>query len=50
MFHTDAIDVILIGVQEVIGASAENVKGIIVASANSVMTWELWWGGEGIPN
>lgn len=36
--HTDVIDVILIGVQEVIIASAESVKGIIVASANSVMT------------
>lgn len=35
---TDVIDVILIGVQEVIIASAESVKGIIVASANSVMT------------
>lgn len=37
-FHTDAIDVILIGVQEEVVASAESVKGIIVASANSVMT------------
>lgn len=38
LLHTDVIDVILIGVQEVIIASAESVKGIIVASANSVMT------------
>lgn len=32
------MDVILIGVQEVIVPSAQSVKGIIVASANSVMT------------
>lgn len=32
------MDVILIGVQEVIIPSAQSVKGIIVASANSVMT------------
>lgn len=32
------MDVILIGVQEVIVPSAQSVKGIIVASSNSVMT------------
>lgn len=42
--HRDnVIDVILIGVQEVIDASAESVKGITFASANSVMTQLVGW-------
>lgn len=36
--HTDVVVVILIGAQEVIEASAQSEKGIIFASANSVMT------------
>lgn len=36
--HTKVVDRILISVQEIMAASAQSVKGLIVASANSVMT------------